>query len=192
MSSLWTRSDSNRHAPGCKPGALPVGATGPRLSSRRRDSNPQPPAPEAGALPLRHISSRRNVEWTAGLEPASSPWHGDVLPLHHAHAYSVVRTGGRDRTPACWIGASRAPTTPRPFTAKRKAPFIAKGARSTRNDEDYSFAKPPICQGRATSSRMPLQACASRPVSPPGRLYISPKRVSRIIIPSLVSRALQC
>lgn len=143
----WTRSDSNRQPPGCKSGALPLRATGP--SSRRRDSNPQPPDPKSGALPLRHIS----LEQATGLEPASSRWHGDVLVLctTPTRLFSCSRTGGRDRTPACWVGASRAPTTPRPHhKTKRKGPLL--------REED-----PLTGRESATSSRSLRSAGAASP-----------------------------
>lgn len=59
-------------------------------------------------------------------------------------------TGGRDRTPACWVGASRAPTTPRPFEGKRKGPLLREES-------------PQRERGRTTSSRNLRSARAANP-----------------------------
>lgn len=105
--------------------------------------------------------------------------------------YSVVRAraGGIEPPPAGLEPAALPLRHARSIRARKtlKAPFFAKGARSTTASEDYSFAKPPICvRSQAAASRAPLATCASRPVSPPGRRYgISAKRVRRII-PSLI------
>lgn len=82
-----------------------------------------------------------------GTRTRVSPWHGDVLALctTPTRLFSCSRTGGRDRTPACRVGAGRAPTTPRPFEGKRKGPLLREESPSTGTRKDYLFAKPPIC-----------------------------------------------
>lgn len=45
-------------------------------------STHQPPVLQTGALPVELPKQKVLLEQNAGIEPASWPWHGHVLPLH--------------------------------------------------------------------------------------------------------------
>src|SRR5438105_4879941 len=74
--SSWTRSDSNRRSLVASQALFPI-----ELQAHRRDGgNRTPTLRIPNPVRFRYATSRHiSFEWATGVEPASSPWHGDVL-----------------------------------------------------------------------------------------------------------------
>lgn len=91
------------------------------LQAHRRDGGTRTPNPRIpNPVRCRCATSR----WSRRRESNPRLHRGTVTcssfaPRPH-DLFNCSRTGGRDRTPVCWVGASRAPTTPRPFEGKTK------------------------------------------------------------------------
>ena len=164
-SRQWTASDSNREPPGCRPGALPVGASSP-CGCPRRTRAPAVPQALSGLTYFRPGWPVSFMVFRCGIvnAQARSPIGGASQGWRESNTHSA---GFGDRTPSRWVIPTHMKSRPSGFPASGSWPELA-----------VPIQKPPGSPGCRSVAR--TQACRHAFRLADNR----PTRDSRVFLPS--------
>jgi hypothetical protein len=123
-SRQWTASDSNRELPGCRPGALPVGASSP-CGCPRRMRAPDLPQALSGRTYFRPGWPASFMVFRCGVvnAQAHSPEGGAAQGWRESNTHSA---GSGDRLPSRWVIPMHTKSRPSGFPASGSWPELVR------------------------------------------------------------------